>query len=251
MSDKQDLIIDFTHVYPKELEQKAPNLNYIDCSDISGTNMYCTLEAEAKIKKRLRPFSIDGIHLLDTGNYHYVSRFFTDRIYTPFSLILFDYHNDMQIPLIPNMTSCGSWARQVIEKNKYLHQLVIIGPDQKTISEIKDIDTNKLICISLQELEKGEAKQKFKEVDRNVPIYFSIDKDVLAKSYARTSWSQGRLSLPTLEKMLRIFLKNFEVIGADICGEYSDAGTLLEYKEAERINSETDQKLCEILNTYL
>ena len=31
---------------------------------------------------------------------------------------------------------------------------------------------------------------------KNLPVYISIDKDILDKQYTETNWSQGNMSLP-------------------------------------------------------
>ena len=106
---------------------------------------------------------------------------FPGKIKFPFSLILFDYHNDMQIPLVHDLTSCGSWAGEVLFTHPYLEQLVLIGPDSRTIEEIPDARRRRLLCVSLQELEQHKARQALKKIPEHIPLYISIDKDVLGK----------------------------------------------------------------------
>lgn len=248
---ERNLILDFTGIYagvPKDFKE----ISYIDCTDIEGTDMYCTDEAEKEIKRRIRPFGPSGIHFLDSGNYHYVTKFFVDEIKRPFSLVLFDYHNDMQQPMIHDLTSCGSWAGEILKKNTYLRQLIIIGPDKKNLNEISEDLKNKVICISIQELEKQQGEEKSREIDNRVPFYISIDKDVLSKSYAITNWNQGNMSMEMLEILLTFFLVFTDVIGVDICGEYSKAGgNIPEYINAEKINSKTDKALYEYIHSFL
>ena len=62
--------------------------------------LYCSDAAAAEIHRRIDPYGTRGIHFLDSGNYHYVTKIMTDRIDEPFSLILFDHHTDMQSPMI-------------------------------------------------------------------------------------------------------------------------------------------------------
>lgn len=42
---------------------------------------------------------------------------------------------------------------------------------------------------------------------KNLPVYISIDKDILDKQYTETNWSQGNMSLPMLERLLAHFWK--------------------------------------------
>lgn len=78
-----NLILDFFHVYPEDIELQSKGLRRIDLSGIRGTDMYCTEEAEKEICRRLEPYGPCGIHFLDSGNYHYVTKFFTQMITEP------------------------------------------------------------------------------------------------------------------------------------------------------------------------
>lgn len=246
----RNLILDFTGIY-QNVNLEGQDIRYIDCRDISGTDMYCTDEAENEIKKRILPFGPSGIHFLDSGNYHYVTKFFVEQIHYPFSLVLFDYHNDMQLPMIHDLTSCGSWAGDILRNNNLLHQLVIIGPDNKNLKEVHADRQKKVVCVSIQELEQKKSQEKYDQIDKTVPFYISIDKDVLSRTYAITNWNQGRMSIEMLEKLLQLFLISVDVIGIDICGEYSAAGySFPEYIKAERINSKTDRILYEFMLRY-
>ena len=120
MIKSQNYILDFTHVYKDEDIEKIDDINWIDCSDIEGCDLYCSGLAREEIKKRTEKYGIYGIHFIDSGNYHYVTKILTDRIDSKFSLVLYDHHTDMQKPLIEGMTSCGDWAAQVIMENKNL-----------------------------------------------------------------------------------------------------------------------------------
>ena len=53
MEKIQNLLLDFSHTYPEGVEKQAKNLKRIDMSDISGTDMYCSREAEQEIRTRL------------------------------------------------------------------------------------------------------------------------------------------------------------------------------------------------------
>lgn len=94
------LILDFTHVYDDEICADREQFSWIDCSDIEGSNLYCSPQAEREIRRKIEPYGVHGIHFVDSGNYHYVTKIFTDQIHSPFSLIVFDHHTDMQQPLV-------------------------------------------------------------------------------------------------------------------------------------------------------
>ena len=166
--------------------------------------------------------------------------------------MLFDYHNDMQQAMVHDLTSCGSWAGEILKSNPFLQQLIIIGPDEKNLDAIDEKLKSKVVCVSIQELEREKAEEKLSQIDDRVPFYISIDKDVLSKSYAVTNWNQGNMSIDMLEDILTLFLVAGEVIGVDICGEYSAAGGKMpEYIDAEKINPKTDQELYEYIHSFL
>lgn len=289
-----NFLLDFTGVYDDEFVKNKTTLKWIDCTDISGCNMYCSKQAEQKIGKRIDAVGIHGIHFLDSGNYHYVTKIMTDRIKRPFTLVIFDHHTDMQKPLVEGMTSCGDWALKVLKENAYLQQLILIGPDEKDINAIEITDKNnttnnntseKLITFSAQEINGNRIKQsiastndssadasynssidtttasipnatqdityKINKIKSGIPIYISVDKDILDKQISETNWSQGKMQLSTLEKLLDVFLRKNKIIGVDICGECSKNIPLPEYMEAEEKNKELNHELYQYLTYHI
>ena len=82
----------------------------VDCRDISGTNCYCDDIAKHQLREKVANLSYHDIHFLDSGNYHYLSLLWLEKIKEPFSLVLFDHHPDMQPPSFGAITSCGGWV---------------------------------------------------------------------------------------------------------------------------------------------
>ena len=249
----RNLILDFTHVYEDETVRDREQFQWIDCSDIAESHLYCSQSAYEEIRKRIEPFGISGIHFIDSGNYHYVTKIMTDFLKEPFVLVCFDHHTDMQKPMVEGMTSCGDWAGQVLGENTYLRQLVLIGPPQRDIDGIEigkpqsqNIQTgekDKLLTFSEEELQNGTAKVKVAQIKEGLPFYISIDKDVLNRRFTETNWNQGDMPLPMLEHLLQFFLQKGKVCGVDICGECRMDMPLPEYLEAEEINGETNVEL--------
>lgn len=247
----ENLLLDFSHIYSQDIEKNIQNLKRIDLSDLSGTTMYCSPEAKQEIEKRLAHYGPHGIHFLDNGNYHYMTKIFTEKIHYPFSLVLFDHHNDMQQPLIHDLTSCGSWAAEMLQENTNLKQLILIGPSPKTIKEISEDFQKKLVCISINEIEEDSAQKEIQKIDMSLPAYISIDKDVLDRYWARTNWNQGHMSIRTLEMLLKEVFQNQEVIGVDICGECNLQEPLNQLVEDQKINHATNDILYHFLSRYL
>lgn len=250
----RNLVLNFSNTYSKKVANSLEDTDWIDCSDISGTNMYCTDNAADEIKRRLEEYSPKGVHFIDSGNYHYMTEFFVEKLEGKFSLVLFDYHNDMQVPMIHSFTSCGDWAREVLENNDNLEQLILIGPSQKNIDDIDGISKekfDKLVCISLRDLEEKVAEEKLELIKNDVPLYVSIDKDVLSKHYAKTNWSQGKMSVELLKKILKRFLVDHDIIGADICGERNPYEPMPKFFEDRGINKKTNKSLYDFLTRVI
>ena len=228
----RNYVFDFTHCY----KEHYPHLQYFDCSDIEGTRLFCEKKAEDRLKSIIKENGISGIHFIDSGDYHYITKFMTDFIKEPFDLVLIDHHTDMQSSIVGDMLSCGNWAKKVLS-NPYLHQLYLIGPEKHDLRSVEN--QSKVIDISIEELEQGCSIP----LETKYPVYISIDKDVLSEKYAITNWNQGDMSLGMLENVLAYFLKQCEVIGIDICGDDPEMEDFPEYIKAERINSLSDEAL--------
>ena len=253
------LILDFSHVYCDENIPKNDKVHWLDCSDITECDLYCSKRAEEEIRARIAPYGIHGIHFLDSGNYHYVTGIMTALIKQKFSLILLDHHTDMQKPMIEQMTSCGDWAGKVLKTNPWLQQLILIGPQESDILQVyrekeglvSDAELQeKLITFSEEEIQSVEDENKISRIKRNLPVYISIDKDILDEEYSETNWSQGKMSLPVLERLLMPFLTSGNILGIDICGECQQGIPLPQYLEAEKINGETNKELFDFLMHY-
>ena len=78
-------------------------------------------------------YPAEGVHFIDSGNYHYLTKFWTDKLETPFSLIVFDHHPDMQPPLFDNILSCGSWVKDILDHNNNCKKVIIVGASDKLI----------------------------------------------------------------------------------------------------------------------
>ena len=183
--------------------------------------MYCSKEAEQKIRKRLKPYGPQGIHFPDNGNYHYMTKFFTEKIGEPFSLVLFDHHNDMQQPLIHELTSCGSWAGELLRENSRLKQMILIGPDPESIRPVpaRLREKNNLYQCGRERRTYGRSGNKENQSETS-GLYICRQRR-MNRYNARTNWNQGNMSVTTLKKLLREVFRHQKVIGVDICGECS------------------------------
>lgn len=273
----ENLILDFTHVYCDEYIKDIDRFRYIDCSDIEETDMYCSKEANKRIWEKIKPYGIQGIHYIDSGNYHYITKIITDHIDEPFGLVMYDHHTDMQIPMVPGMMSCGDWAGQALSQNKNLRQLVIVGPPEKdidqTLESYNGSQSGRLLIFSAEDLHGGLLEDKLKLIRTDLPLYISIDKDVLGTEDCETNWSQGNMSIGGLERLLGVFLggqgeernsdaccnderyacdiRHSRILGVDICGEIQTDIPVPEYLEAEEKNEKVNIELFRFISEHV
>lgn len=236
----------FTHVYEEEALPLGAQTQLIDCRDLQGTDCYCDQEAACAIRERIAPFPPEGIHWIDSGDYHYVSKFWIDKIQQPFDLVLFDHHPDMQPPLFDQLLSCGSWVLDALQTNTFLQKVCIVGAAENLRSETQPYK-NRILFFGEQEAAQKDYWRTFAQLHFQEPVYISVDKDVLAPDFARTNWDQGSLSLAQLEELLYEMLLQDEVIGIDICGELPEelGGTPAD----EQLNRRTNRILQRLLET--
>ncbi|HIX36291.1 MAG TPA: arginase, partial [Candidatus Blautia pullistercoris] len=90
------IIMDFSGIYREEDFWEGQEPVWLDFQELQGVNGYCAPEAETAIKGKIRDLPVRGIHFLDSGNYHYLSKFWLEKLREPFSLLVFDNHTDMQ-----------------------------------------------------------------------------------------------------------------------------------------------------------
>ena len=108
-------VFNFTHVYEAYSFMQSKAFKWVDCTELEGTDCYCDTEAEKQLKEMMNDLPLHGIHWLDSGDYHYLSKLWTDKIEEPFTLVVLDHHPDMQRPMFGELLSCGSWVRVALE----------------------------------------------------------------------------------------------------------------------------------------
>ena len=232
--------------------EQISEISWVDAQDISGTNCYCDEEAAAEINRRTENVPVAGIHFIDSGNYHYITRLWIGRIREPFRLLVFDNHTDMQLPAFGGLLSCGGWIAAALELEK-LCQVILVGPDEEACSQVEDRLKEKVVFLSrehLASLKKEEILQELKGIlaGNDLPLYLSIDKDVLGTEDAQTTWSQGDMSLQTLAGCVKQTLEcaeqvPFKIAGVDICGECD--------RESAHDSTSNDKANRELLELFL
>ena len=162
-----------------------------DFSGLEGTNCFCSAASAEQIRSAVATLPLHAFHLIGTGDYHYQTLFWLERIAEPFCLLLFDHHPDDQAGAFgEGLLSCGNWVASA-------RKLPLMRGD-RWIRDAADFP-------ALETLP-------------DLPVYLSIDLDILSPDYARTDWDQGGLRLDELETALRSILENRRVLGVDLCG---------------------------------
>ena len=230
--------------------------NIVDCRDVEESRLYCSAEACQKLRSRLSTVPLHALHWIDSGDFHYLSVFFLERIEEPFELLLFDHHPDDQ-PLAfesEDMLSCGSWVgycRRSLPLMKSQCSLGpgsagtapgsagtapgfagpapgttgpslgfagpgsvfagtapgIIGPGQG--SAVTDLGF------------AGTAPGTKGPAPGSLPLYLSLDLDILSPSVFATDWDQGTMGESALLDALTSLTRGRRVLGIDVCGGLS------------------------------
>ena len=201
----------FTGVYEKQDFYKDYSYDLFNDRALNGVRGYMDEEARKYLLEEIKERSnLSSIHLLDSGNYHHLSRVYLDLLKEPFNLVVYDNHTDMQFSAFGNILSCGSWIADAYETLQNLNKIIVVGAKSSYIEECafkKDkrvVFTDSISDVCLESL---------------LPIYISIDKDVLSANEFISDWDQGNMSLAVLKKEMEFLIDRFRIIGTDICGE--------------------------------
>ena len=163
----------------------------VDFSHLEGTNCYCSAESADRIRREIAGLPVGAFHYIGTGDYHYQTLFWLERLREPFSLVLFDNHPDDQAGAFGGeLLSCGGWVAAA-RRLPCCHTDVWIrsSADFPALASLPDL-----------------------------PVYLSVDLDVLSEDYARTDWDQGEMTLEELKGALRGIMASRRILGVDLCG---------------------------------
>lgn len=201
----------FTRVYEKQDFYKDYPHKLFDDKALCGVRGYMDDKARKYLLEEIKEKSnLSSIHLLDSGNYHHLSRVYLDLIKEPYNLVVYDNHTDMQFSAFGNILSCGSWIADAYESLDYLKKIIIIGASSKYIDDCAfNKDERVIFADSINEVSLGNE----------LPIYISVDKDVISENEFISDWDQGIMPVSTLIKELKCLRDSFRIVGVDICGE--------------------------------
>lgn len=158
-----------------------------------------------------------------------------------------------------------------------LRQLVVVGPPEsdieQTLESYSGSQSGRLLTFSAEDLHGDLLENKLKLIRTDLPLYISIDKDVLGTEYTETNWSQGDMSIDGLERLLGVFLggqgeekntdacrnderyaggiRHSRILGVDVCGEVQTDISVPEYLEAEEKNEKVNIELFRFISEHV
>lgn len=198
---------------------------------------------EKLLEIQLPPVSQLGCCLLGSGDYHHVTQALLARFEPEqqIHLIVCDNHPDnMRYPL---GIHCGSWVYWA-SRLAQIARIDVIGISSSDISlshawenHWRALIGGKVHYWSVQQSaqwmhwigaknswhgfsDPDQLMQNFiKQLDTDLPIYLSIDKDVFSQDVVQTNWDQGHFEEQHLLDLIRAC--HGRLIGADITGDVS------------------------------
>jgi hypothetical protein len=188
---------------------------------------------------------------IGSGDFHHVSLALVRRLATPFNLLVLDNHPDWMrgVPLL----HCGTWLYHAarlphvgrvfhaggdVDFDNYYRPLapwpelrsrkIVTFPAVRSFSRgrWKDIPNRPLRPRPDARLTRERAEEllePFRDELRRVPLYISLDKDVLVARDAAVNWDSGHLELSEVHTLLERFLEaaGGNLIGMDVVGDWS------------------------------
>ena len=243
---EKPVIVNYSGVLEAENLPVLTGGRVVDCRDLEGTNCYCDPDAEAVLAERFSAFPTRTVHWIDSGDYHYASKLWTDRIDRPFDLVVADHHPDMQPPAFGDILSCGGWVRSALESNPCLRDVWLVGIHPELKGECGGFP-DRVHIVGEDVLPGLDPVLLAGKVRSGRALYLSVDKDVLRPEDARTDWDQGTMSLDWLCAFAAAL--GPDLCGVDICGALpvSKGGR----DEDFSVNSAANRRFHELFSLYL
>jgi hypothetical protein len=196
------------------------------------------------------------IVLLGSGDYHHLTPALLARLEQTVVVVHFDNHPDWAWTFPAR--HCGSWVHAALALGQ-VERVVTLGccsddlgkPDRAgvNLAALRSgrlvmrpwshpptrlgrlpmpvpghrVDEGWLHWSNLAEADWDTALGDLFDQIAGRPVWISLDKDVLAPAVAATNWDQGRMPLAFLERALAALLDQSEVLGIDMCGDWSPA----------------------------
>lgn len=236
--------------------------------------------------------------LMGSGDFHHLTASFLATAPGPLTVVHFDNHPDW-CKSVPRR-HCGSWVNEALAM-PHVRRVVTIGPcsadlqrpDRKCAS-FQALSDGRLEVHPWQQppsrvrkpvhsgaghvAEDGHIRWNnlsetgwsgfLDDLLERLPtprIWITVDKDVLSPTEAVTNWDQGRLPLDHVIEAIGRLAAEFEIVGADICGDYAPVRHRNPFKYVEsrldqprqaggralEVNARTNERLIEAFEAAL
>jgi hypothetical protein len=191
------------------------------------------------------------ITLYGSGDFHHVSLALLRRLREPFNLLVIDNHPDWMrgVPFL----HCGTWvyhAARLPQVRRIFHAGGDVDFDNyyRWMAPWRLLRDGKIVVLpGVRAFTRGRwfgvhnvpvrpRPDKPVQADRlrallrpyrddlaRLPLYISLDKDVMTEAEAVVNWDSGHLRLTEVGALLEVFLKNAggKLVGMDIVGDWS------------------------------
>lgn len=195
------------------------------------------------------------ITLLGSGDFHHVTLALLRRLRQPFNLLVLDKHPDWLRGL--PMLHCGAWLSHAARLPN-VRRIFHLGGDKnfdnacRLLAPTKLLESGKIVTLPAvrtfqtgfwrglphqplrshfdRTIDRDRLEELLwpylEELDR-LPLYISLDKDVMWMPESITNWDSGQLDLTEVQEILQFFLKaaGNDLIGMDIVGDWSRVAT--------------------------
>lgn len=190
-----------------------------------------------------------AVTLYGSGDFHHVTLALLGRLRGPFHLLVVDGHPDWMrgIPFL----HCGTWLRHALRlpglrrvfhcggeadfENGYRHLApwhairsgrVVVFPSRRRFARGRwsRLDVRPLLADAASPAEVlRDALRPFRDELGAIPLYASIDKDVLVADDAAVNWDSGHLRLSDAASVVATFVDaaGGRLAGADLLGDWS------------------------------
>jgi hypothetical protein len=206
---------------------------------------------EEALAHRLGDASRPALTFYGSGDFHHVSLALVRRLQQPFNLLVLDNHPDWMrgVPFL----HCGTWlyhaarlpnVRRIfhvggdVDFDNYYRPLapwkllregkIVVFPAFRTYraggwASVENAPVRQVPEAPLRPSHLRDLLIPFREELRQVPLYISLDKDVMIAADAVVNWDSGCLTLGEVREILGCFLEaaRGDLAGMDVLGEWS------------------------------
>ena len=126
------VLMNFSGIYREEEFWKTDRYPGLSFRMSVGQTAIVMRKQSQRLINEQKIYPTAGIHFIDSGNYHYMTRLWLTRMDQPFCLLVYDNHTDMHLRLWWDL-SCGGWIAAALEDLENLKYVILVGPDESSL----------------------------------------------------------------------------------------------------------------------